>query len=501
MNTTEPVQKPTAQPKEQPHTSSHHDNNQHGESEPELPRKSWAILALALVAQVLVVLDISVVNTALPTIGADLKLSGGDLQWLVTAYLLMSGGGLLLGGRIADLLSRRRVLLTGLAVFTIASLVSGFASTAGVLIGARAAQGLGAALMTPAALAIIMTTYAGAQRTKGLAMWGAVGGLGIAAGVLVGGVITTWAGWQMIFWINVPIGIGAIVAALVLLDRNDPARAGLAQLDLPGALTAVTGLAALVFGIQTAASDGWTSPKTLGALAISGALLAAFGFIERRVRQPLVPPHTWRIKTLVSATGVMLGVTGLLVGAVFLGSTFFQTTLGYSALEAGLAFLPLAVILTIGTRLGSHLLGHVAPRFVAAGGLLLTAGGAFWLSTAPVDARFAADLLPGLLLIGLGVGLVFVAVSITAMAGIPAQHAGMASGFLMTGHEIGAALGVAVLAAVATAAGDLTTSIGAATGFSGGFLAAAGIAVGLAVVALLAMPAQRATGQARLHMH
>ena len=217
----------------------------------------------------LVVLDISVVNTALPTIGADLQLSSGDLQWLVTAYLLMSGGGLLLGGRIADLLSRRRVLLTGLTVFTTASLVSGFASTAGVLIGARAAQGLGAALMTPAALAIIMTTYAGAQRAKGLAMWGAVGGLGIAAGVLVGGVITTWAGWQMIFWVNVPIGVGAIVAALVLLERNGPARPGLAQLDLPGAVTAVTGLGALVFGIQTAASDGWTSPKTLGALTVS----------------------------------------------------------------------------------------------------------------------------------------------------------------------------------------------------------------------------------------
>ena len=278
MNTTEPVQKPSTSSKEHPHNSNHHNSNQHGESESELPRRSWAILALALVAQILVVLDISVVNTAMPTIGADLHLSGGELQWLVTAYLLMSGCGLLLGGRIADLLSRRRVLLTGLAVFTTASLVSGFASTAGVLIGARAAQGLGAALMTPAALAIIMTTYAGAQRTKGLALWGAVGGLGIAAGVLVGGVITTWAGWQMIFWINVPIGIGTIVAGLMLLPRNVQARTGLGQLNLPGALTAVTGLAALVFGIQAAASDGWASPKTLGALTISGVLLAAFGF-------------------------------------------------------------------------------------------------------------------------------------------------------------------------------------------------------------------------------
>ena len=464
-------------------------------------RRSWAVLALALVAQVLVVLDISVVNTALPTIGADLQLSSGDLQWVVTAYLLISGGGLLLGGRIADLLSRRRVLVTGLAVFTTASLVSGFASNAGVLIGARAAQGLGAALMTPAALAIIMTTYAGAQRAKSLAMWGAVGGLGIAAGVLVGGVITTFAGWQMIFWVNVPIGVGAIVAALVILEKNGPARPGLGRLDLPGAMAALTGLGALVFGIQSAASDGWTSPKALGVLAVSGLLLAAFGLVERRVQRPLVPPHTWRIKTLVSGTGVMLGVTGLLVGAVFLSSVFFQTVLGYSAFQAGLAFLPLAVVITMGTRLGSHLLGHIPPRLVAAGGLLLAAGGAFWLSTAPADARFATDLLPGLLMLGVGIGLVFVAVSITAMAGIPAQHAGMASGFLMTGHEIGAALGVAVLAAVATAAGDLTTPAGAATGFSLGFVAAAGIAAGLAVVAFLFMPAQRATGQARMHMH
>jgi EmrB/QacA subfamily drug resistance transporter len=477
----------------------HHLDPAGQEKPPE--RRSWAVLALALAAQVLVVLDISVVNTALPTIGADLQLSSSDLQWVVTAYLLMSGGGLLLGGRITDLLSRRRVLITGLAVFTTASLVSGFAATAGVLVGARAAQGLGAALMTPAALAIIMTTYEGVQRAKGLAMWGAVGGLGIAAGVLVGGVITTFAGWQMIFWVNVPIGVGAIVAARVLLGKNGPARPGLGHLDLPGALAAVTGLAALVFGIQSAASDGWTSPKTLAVLIVSGLLLVAFGFIERRVAHPLVPPHTWRIKTLVSGTGVMLGVTGLLVGAVFLGSVFFQTVLGYTALQAGLAFLPMAAVLIVGTRLGSHLLGHVPPRLVAAGGLLLTAGGAFWLSTAPVDARFAADLLPGLLLLGVGVGLVFVAVSVTAMAGIPAQHAGMASGFLMTGHEIGAALGVAVLAAVATAGGDLTTPAGAATGFSWGFLAAAGIAAGLAVAAFLAMPASRATGQARMHMH
>ncbi len=496
MSTTEPTHHLHT-----PQTSHHHHESAHAAHGSSPARQSWAVLALALVAQVLVVLDISVVNTALPTIGADLQLTGSDLQWVITAYLLISGGGLLLGGRISDLLSRRRVLITGLTVFTTASLISGFAPGAGVLIGARAAQGLGAALMTPAALALIMTTYSGAQRAKGLAMWGAVGGLGIAAGVLVGGVITTFAGWQMIFWVNVPIGIGAIVTALVLLPRDVPARAGLSKFDVPGALTAVSGLAALVFGIQSAAADGWLSPKTIAALVVSALLLAAFAVVEGRVAHPLVPPHTWRIKTLVSGTGVMLGVTGLLVGAVFLSSVFFQTVLGYSALQAGLAFLPLAVALTMATRLGGHLLGHLPSRLVAAGGLLVAAGGAAWMSTADTDARFATDLLPGLLLTGFGAGLVFVTVSITAMAGIPAQHAGMASGFLMTGHEIGAGLGVAILAAVATAAGDLTTAGGAATGFSWGFVAAAGIAVALAGAAFLAMPATRATGQARMHMH
>lgn len=496
MSTVEHVQVPIASSAAPPeHRGDHHDV----ERAPQ--RRSWAVLALALVAQVLVVLDISVVNTALPTIGAELHLGGSDLQWLVTAYLLMSGGGLLLGGRIADLLSRRRVLLTGLFVFTSASLVSGFASTAGVLIGARAAQGLGAALMTPAALAIIMTMYSGAQRAKGLALWGAVGGMGIAVGVLVGGVITTWAGWQMIFWVNVPIGVAAIAAAMVILPKQGTARTGLSQLDLPGAAVAVAGLGGLVFGIQSAASDGWWSPRTLVVLAVSSGLLAAFTVIERRVRRPLVPPHTWRVRTLVSGTGVMLGVTGLLVGAVFLSSIFFQTVLGYSALQAGLAFLPLALIIIVGTRLGSHLLGRASPRIVATGGLTLAAAGALLLSRAPADARFAIDLLPGFLVLGLGVGLVFVAVSITAMAGIPAEHAGMASGFLMTGHEIGAALGVAVLAAVATAAGDLTTLSGAATGFSWGFVAAAIVAAGAAAAAFLAMPAARVSGSARMHMH
>ena len=465
------------------------------------PRKSWAVLALALTAQILVVLDISVVNTALPAIGDSLRLDSSDLQWLVTAYLLLSGGGLLLGGRIADLLPRRRVFLTGMTIFTGASLFSGFASNAAELIGARAAQGLGAALMTPAALSIVMTTYAGAQRTKGLAMWGAVGSLGVAAGVLFGGALTTWAGWQLIFWVNVPIGVIALALGLKVLPKDVTPRAALAQFDVPGALTVIGGLGTLMYALASTSVSGWLSVRAMVAFTASVLLLASFVRIERRAARPLVPPHTWKVRTLVSGTTVMLGATALLVGTVFLTSIFFQTVMGYSALRAGVAFLPLALAITAGTHLASKLLGRTSPRNIAASGLAMVTAGAGLLSLVPSQAHFAADLLPGMLVLGLGVGLVFVAVSVTAMAGIPAQHAGMASGFLMTGHEVGAALGVAVLSAVATAAGSLTDAAGVVDGFSAAFVAAGVIAALVGVMAYVRMPSTRITGAAAMHMH
>jgi len=394
-------------------------------AEEDGPGKSWAVLAVALTAQILVVLDISIVNTALPTIGNALKLRSGDLQWLVTAYLMMSGGGLLLGGRVADLLSRRRVFLTGLTLFTGASLLTGFATTAGELIAARATQGLAAALMTPAALSLVMTTYTGAQRRKGLALWGAVGSLGVAGGVLVGGALTTWAGWQTIFWVNGPIGAVALAVAYKVLPDSRSAHAGLAQFDLPGAATVLGGLMALMFALGGTATSGWLSARTLVALSVSALLLSAFVAIERRSSRPLIPPHTWKVTSLVSGTVVMLGITGLLVGAVFLTSIFLQTVMGFSALRAGLAFLPFAFAITAGTQVARHLLAHVAPRSIATIGLAVTAGAAMLLSTASGGAHYATDLLPGLVLLGLGVGMVFVAVSVSAMAGIPPQHAGI----------------------------------------------------------------------------
>ncbi|HMD12028.1 MAG TPA: MFS transporter [Marmoricola sp.] len=464
------------------------------------PRRSWTVLALALTAQILVVLDISVVNTALPTIGRSLNLASSDLQWMVTAYLLMSGGGLLLGGRIADLLPRHRVFMTGMFVFTAASLVSGFASSAGEIVLARGAQGVGAALMTPAALSLITTTYSGAQRAKALTLWGAVGGLGIAAGVLVGGALTTWAGWQSIFWVNVPVGVTALAVATRVLPRHTTTAARLAGFDLAGAATAVGGLAALMFALAGAPSHGWTSARTITGLVVSAVLLGGFTLVERRVAQPLVHPHTWSLQSLVSGTVVMLGVTGLLVAAVFLASIFVQTVLGYSALQAGLAFLPLALALILGTHVAAHLGAHATARTVAVTGLVVASAGAVLLSRVSVGDSYAAGVLPGLLVVGFGAGMVFVAVSASAMTGIPAQHSGMASGFLMTGHEVGAALGVAVLSAVATTAGALTTVDGASAAVGRGFVGAAVWTLLFAAFALVRMPATRSTGGA-VHMH
>ena len=474
----------------------------HGHPAPDTgPRTSWAVLALALTAQILVVLDISVVNTALPAIGESLRLGSSDLQWLVTAYLLLSGGGLLLGGRISDLLPRRRVFLTGMTIFTGASLFSGFANNAVELIAGRATQGLGAALMTPAALSLVMTTYSGAQRTRGLALWGAVGSLGIAAGVLFGGALTTWVGWQLIFWVNVPIGVVTLALGLKVLPKGVTARADLAQFDLPGALTVIGGLGTLMYGLASTSAHGWFSVRAVVAFAASAVLLTAFARIETRAARPLVPPHTWKVSTLVSGTTVMLGATALLVGTVFLTSIFFQTVMGYSALRAGMAFLPLALAITAGTHLASKLLTRTSPRNIAGGGLTLVTVGAALLSLAGSNAQFATDLLPGMLILGFGVGMVFVAVAVTAMAGIPAQHAGMASGFLMTGHEVGAALGVAILSAVATAAGSLTDAAGVVDGFSTAFIAAGVLAVAFGVVAYLRMSAGRMDGAAAMHMH
>jgi hypothetical protein len=309
-------------------------------------------------------------------------------------------------------------------------------------------------------------------------------------------MLTTWAGWQTIFWVNVPVGAAAFVASLLVLPRQTTARADRSRLDLPGGVILVAGLTALLLGIQGASQNGWTSPATLALFATAAAGLTGFLAIERRVTSPLVPPHTWKVQSLVAGTGVMLGATGILVGTIFLTSIFVQTVLGYSALQTGLAFLPLALAMAGAAHSASHLAPVVAARWIAGVGLALTVAGALLLSRSPATAHYVTDLLPGF-----GIGLVFVSVSMTAMNGIPAQHAGMASGFLMTGHEVGAALGVAIISAVAATGGSLATAAGAGDAFGRGMVGAAVLAVAVAVVAVTKMPATRAAAGDVVHMH
>ena len=451
-----------------------------------------------IAAQFMVILDVSVVNVALPSISRGLQLSAADYQWTISAYVLLSGGLLLLGGRIADLFNRRRAFLAGVGLFTAASLASALAQDPWMLIGSRAAQGAGAALLTPAALSIILTAYAGKQRQTALAVWGTVGSLGIAAGVLFGGALTSALGWRAVFFINVPIGIAVVAGTLRGVARGSSAPRALHRLDVPGALSLVAGLLALVFGIEAIRSAGWTAPRTLLALAAAAVLLTGFARLERRAADPLVPPATWRIRSLISASAVMAGVTGAVVGAIFLSSLYLQNILGSSALVAGLQFLPLAAAITVAAAAASKAIGHLGARPLILGGLVVMAGGVLLLATHAGGTSYAADVLPGFLLVGAGVGPVFVAVSVAAMADVPAERSGLASGLLMTGHEVGAAFGVAGLTAVA---GNLATAAGLIDGYGRAFFATAGVLAALFLLTALAVPGGKPAAGAAGHGH
>jgi EmrB/QacA subfamily drug resistance transporter len=460
------------------------------------PRRPWTIFALMIAAQFMVILDVSVVNVALPSISDSLRLSTADYQWTISAYVLLSGGLLLLGGRIADLLKRRGAFLTGVGLFTAASLVSGLAQNPLTLILARAAQGAGAALLTPAALSIIMTAYAGRQRQTALAVWGTVGSLGIAAGVLFGGALTSALGWRAVFFINVPIGIAVVAGTLRRVDRGTSQAGALRRLDVPGALTLVGGLLSLVFGIEATHSAGWTAPRTWIALLLAAVLLTGFARLERRAADPLVPPSTWRIRSLVSASAVMAGVTGVVVGAIFLTSLYLQAVVGSSPVVTGLQFLPLAAAITMTAAVASKVIGRLGARALILGGLVVMTGGVLLLAANAGGTSYAADVLPGFLLVGAGVGPMFVAIAVAAMGDVPAESSGLASGLMMTGHEIGAALGVAALTAVA---GDLATSSGLVDGYGRAFVATAAVLAGLFLLTLLAVPGGKPTAAVTGH--
>jgi EmrB/QacA subfamily drug resistance transporter len=441
-------------------------------------QRRWIALGLLCVAQFVVVLDASIVNVALPTIGRALHFTESNLPWVVNAYVLTFGGFLLLGGRISDLLGRRRMFMAGLVLFAIASLLGGLSSTSGQLIAARAVQGLGAALLSPAALSIVTTTFAdGAERNKALGVWGAVAGSGGAAGVLLGGVLTQSAGWQWVLWVNFPIGLIAAAIAPTLIAESR-SRAQRRHFDFAGAVTVTAGLSTLVYALVDANSAGWGSGQTISLLAVSALLLLAFVLIEQRSKAPLMPFAILRSRTVTGAN-----VVGLLTGASLFSMFFFislymQQVLGYSAIHAGLSYLPLAVSIIVSAGIASQLVTRVGFKPVLAAGMALIAGGLIWFSQISVHGGFVSDILGPSLLAAVGLGFAFVPVTIAAVSGVPDREQGLASGLINTSQQVGGALGLAVLSAISTSVIGSSHDAAALTrGFHSAFLAGAGIAL------------------------
>jgi EmrB/QacA subfamily drug resistance transporter len=416
----------------------------------EFQDKRWLALILLAAAQFVVVLDASIVNVALPTIGKALDFSDENLPWIVNAYVLTFGGFLLLGGRTADLLGRRRVFMAGLMLVAVASLAAGFAATEAQLIAARAAQGLGAAIISPAALSIVTTIFRDwAERNKALGVWGAVAGAGGAAGVLLGGILTDGLGWEWVLWVNVPVSLIAffLTPRLIAESRaSDEARA----FDVGGAVTITAALSLLVYAVIDASEAGWGSGKTLGLIALALVLFAAFVAIELRSRKPLVPFSIFRIRTLTGAN-----VVGILVGASLFSMFFFislymQQVLGYSAIHAGLSYLPLAVTISLAAGVASQLVTTLGYKTVLAAGLLFIVAGLLWFSRVSVGGGFTTDILGPSLLAAIGLGFSFVTTTIAAVSGVEEEESGLASGLINTSQQVGGALGLAVLSSLAT---------------------------------------------------
>jgi len=449
----------------------------------EFQEKRWLALVLLCSAQFVVVLDASIVNVALPSIGRALDFSQENLPWVVNAYVLTFGGFLLLGGRIADLLGRRRVFMAGLALVGIASLVAGFAATEGQLIAARAAQGLGAAIISPAALSIVTTTFSdGAERNRALGVWGAVAGSGGAAGVLLGGILTDGPGWEWVLWVNVPVSI-LIFALTPRLIAESRAEHETRAFDVAGAVTVTAALSILVYALVDATEAGWGSTQTIGLLALSVALLAAFVAIELRSAKPLVPFSIFRIRTLTGANVVGLLVGASLISMFFFISLYMQQVLGYSAIHAGLSYLPLSLVIIAAAGIASQLVTKVGYKPVLATGLLFIFVGLVWFSRVSVGGGFTTDILGPSLFAAAGLGFAFVTTTIAAVSGVEEKEAGLASGLINTSQQIGGALGLAVLSTIAVSrTEDLTTtgppSADALTeGFQAAFLGGAGIAL------------------------
>lgn len=453
------------------------------------PRR-WAALAVLAVAQFMVVLDASIVNVALPSIQRDLGFSESSLQWVVNAYTLAFGGFLMLGGRAADLFGRRRMFIVGLGLFSVASLLGGFATTDGQLILARGVQGLGAAIVSPAALSIVTTTFTeGAERNKALGIWGALAGAGGAAGVLMGGMLTEWAGWEWVLFVNVPIGLAAAIAAPRFVQESRTHEQ--TSMDVIGAVSITAGLVVLVYALVDANDAGWGSTQTIGLLVLSVVLLATFVIVELRTRHPIMPLTIFRNRNVASADAVALLVGASLFSMFYFISLYLQQVLGQSALDAGLSYLPLAIAIVISAGGASQLVTRVGPKPVLVSGLVLTTIGLVLFTQISADGSYVGDVLVPSVIVAVGLGLSFVSLTIIAVAGVQHDEAGMASGLLNTAQQVGGALGLAVLSSVATSsiAGSGSPGRAALTdGFQSAFTVGAGFAALGVVLALLVVP-------------
>jgi EmrB/QacA subfamily drug resistance transporter len=467
------------------------------------PRMKWFALALLAAVQFMVVLDIAIVNVALPSIQTDLDFSQANLQWVISAYALVFGGFLLLGGRTADIVGRRRVFMIGLVAFTIGSLLCGLAWSEASLIGARAIQGLGAATISPAALAILMTTFAeGRERNVALGVWGAVGGFGAAAGVLLGGLLTDSLSWEWIFFVNIPVGLGALALAPVLLSESRDKR--VRSFDALGAVLVTAGLSTSTLGITQGHSWGWSSGRTIGVFAAAAALLAGFVRWELHAAEPLMRFGILRTRTVLGANvaGFILGTA--LFSMFLMLTLYMQQVLGYSAMKTGVAYLAVAGTSIIWANVAAALVNRVGVRPLIATGMAILTVGLLLFTQVSVGGSYAADLLPGFLIIAFGMALCFVPISIAALAGVSEAEAGIASGLINTSQQVGGAVGIALLSTIAISRTDNEVAAGTAlpqamtSGFQLAFWVGAGIALA-GVVAALALIRQEELAPAGAH--
>ena len=454
----------------------------------------WVVLVIACMAQFMVVLDATVVNVALPSIQHGLHFSAANLPWVVNGYTLIFGGFLLLGGRAADLLGRKRLFIAGVVLFSAASLLNGVAQSSLTLVLGRGLQGLGGALVSPAALSIITTTFTDREeRTKALGVWSAIAAGGGAVGLLMGGVLTDVASWRWVFFVNVPVGIITVALALRYVAESKVQMAN-RSFDLAGAVTVTGGLVLLVYAIIKAQSFGWGSARTIGLGAVAFALLAAFLAIERRAKSPLVRLSIFRVRTIsVSNTVLLLAASGMF-GMFFFASLYVQEILGYSPLKAGLAFLPVTAGIVVGAGLAQQLIKRIGVRNVSVIGLVLAALGMLYLTQLPVDGKYVSDLLVGLIPMSIGMGLVFVPITLLATSGVSADDAGLASGLFNTSQQVGGSLGLAILSTLAASqttrvltAHDTTVLAARVSGYHVAFLAAAIMLAGGAAIMAFAL--------------